>query len=91
MSLFRRLPDGLFRPLSGPNRHVYVEILSRLHALFFGEGSTSIFPSDKTVRTEIEETLISLSLRDWVREEDDDECRKSPTMRLVTHCAPIDV
>lgn len=72
MALFRRLPDDLFRPLSGPNRHVYVEILSSLHKLFFSDSAASIFPSDKTVRTEIEETLISLSLRDWKPEEDDE-------------------
>jgi len=72
MALFRRLPDDLFRPLSGPNRHVYVDILSRLHKLFFSDSSASIFPSDKTVRTEIEETLISLSLREWKHEEDDE-------------------
>lgn len=72
MALFRRLPDDLFRPLSGPNRHVYVEILSTLHKLFFSDSAASIFPSDKTVRTEIEETLISLSLRDWKPEEDDE-------------------
>ena len=66
MALFRRLPDDLFRPLSGPNRHVYVEILSGLHKLFFSDSATSIFPSDKTVRTEIEETLISRSLREWM-------------------------
>lgn len=72
MALFRRLPDDLFRPLSGPNRHVYVEILSSLHKLFFSDSAASIFPSDKTVRTEIEETLISLSLRDWMPEDDDE-------------------
>lgn len=78
MPLFRRLPDDLFKPLSGPNRHVYVEILSQLHILFFGEGGASIFPSDKTVRTEIEETLISLSLRDWVPEDDDETLLEIP-------------
>jgi len=78
MSLFKRLPDDLFRPLSGPNRHVYVEILSRLHTLFYGEGTSSLFPSDKTVRAEIEETLISLSLREWVPEEDDESLPEIP-------------
>lgn len=78
MSLFRRLPDDLFRPLSGPNRHVYVDILSRLHKLFFSDSAASIFPSDKTVRTEIEETLISLSLREWKHEEDDETLPEIP-------------
>lgn len=40
--------------------------------MFFSDSAASIFPSDKTVRTEIEETLISLSLRDWKPEEDDE-------------------
>lgn len=72
MTLFTRLHDDLFRPLAGPNRHVFNAILARLHELFFGGAVSATFPTDKSVRTEIEEVMATHALRDWVPEEDDE-------------------
>lgn len=35
MKLFGYLPDGLFRPLAGPNRHIYARLLLHLHDRVF--------------------------------------------------------
>ncbi len=61
----------MFLPLAGPNRQVYVSILARLHPLFFGTAA-ALLPANETVRSEIEEVLAGISLREWLPEEGED-------------------
>ncbi len=66
-SFFRRVPDTLFSPLCGPNRHIYARLILDLYPLFFDQLHADVFPSRDTVRAEIEELLARLALH-WIDE-----------------------
>lgn len=57
--LFKRLPDEIFKPLAGPNRYLFEEILHALYRYFSDEELTNqaIFPRRLAVKGEIEELL----------------------------------
>jgi len=57
--LFKRLPDEIFKPLAGPNRYLFEEILLALFRYFSDEELTNqaIFPRRLMVKGEIEEFL----------------------------------
>ena len=71
MTLFRRLPDTIFYPLVGPNRALFEEVLTRLYDFFFGPQSSAQLPMHEVVRSEIDEALAAIALKDWVPEDDD--------------------
>lgn len=81
MALFKYLPDALFAPLSGANRNIYVNVLTRLHALFFGT-SAALLPAYETVRSEIEEVLSDMTLQDWQSEEGEEDAPDIPNTQL---------
>ena len=66
--LFGKLPDDIFRPLSGANRHIFEKVLKHLHRLFFDEDNPeSDAPRKEVVLSDIHQVLImedSLSLTD---------------------------
>ena len=57
--LFKKLPDDIFRPLAGANRHSFEKILKHLYALFFNDedGSTDA-PRRDVVLGEIKTVLL---------------------------------
>ncbi|MEH6444722.1 MAG: Wadjet anti-phage system protein JetA family protein [Oceanospirillaceae bacterium] len=71
--LFNKLPEDLFVPLSGKNRHVYQTVLIELADLFFDEDLIEPFIARDLVRSTIENTVVRIGLRIWEREEEDIE------------------
>ncbi|MFT5707160.1 MAG: hypothetical protein ACI9ES_001450, partial [Oceanospirillaceae bacterium] len=71
--LFNKLPEDLFVPLSGKNRHVYQTVLIELADLFFDEDLIEPFIARDLVRSTIEDTVVRIGLRIWEREEEDIE------------------
>jgi hypothetical protein len=69
--LFNKLPEDLFVPLSGKNRHIYQKVLIELADLFFDEDLIEPFIARDLVRSTIEDTVVRIGLRIWEREEDD--------------------
>lgn len=69
--LFNKLPEDLFVPLSGKNRHIYQRVLIELADLFFDEDLIEPFIAKDLVRSTIENTVVRIGLRVWEREEDD--------------------
>jgi len=59
MMLFNRLPDEIFKPLAGPNRCLFEEVLLFLFRFFSDEEMTNeaVFPRRPHVLREIEELL----------------------------------
>jgi len=57
--LFKKLPDEIFRPLAGPNRYLFEEVLLFLFKYLSDEDLTNeaIFPRRSLVKSEIEELL----------------------------------
>ena len=66
--LFSKLPDDIFRPLAGPNRHMFEKVLKRLHILFFDDDNPdSDAPRREIVLHEIYQVLAieeTLALKD---------------------------
>lgn len=66
--LFGKLPNDIFRPLSGANRHIIEKVLKRLYALFFDdENPDSDAPRKDIVLHEIYQVLAieeTLALKD---------------------------
>lgn len=71
--LFNKLPDDLFLPLSGQNRHIYQSVLVELADLFFDEDLIDPFVPRDLVRSTIEEAVIKYGFRNWSPESDDAE------------------
>jgi len=71
--LFNKLPDDLFVPLSGQNRHIYQAVLLQLADLFFDEDLIDPFIPKDLVRSAIEEAVVRLGVRRWEPEEGDSE------------------
>ncbi|MCJ8300408.1 MAG: DUF5716 family protein [Pseudomonadales bacterium] len=71
--LFNKLPEDLFVPLSGQNRHTYQTVLIELADLFFDEDLIEPFIAKDLVRSTIEDTVVRIGLRIWEREEEDTE------------------
>lgn len=47
--LFNKLPEDIFKPLSGPNRHLYEKVLLRIYPVFFDEETASAdYPQRET-------------------------------------------
>ncbi|WP_374497300.1 Wadjet anti-phage system protein JetA family protein [Vogesella indigofera] len=71
--LFERLPEGLFAPLSSPNKSVYWDLLLRMHDLFFGpdamppEGDGFL---QRSITLEIERFITDT---DWTQEGEDEQ------------------
>lgn len=85
--LFKKLPDDIFRPLAGPNRHLYEDVLLSLYPVFFDENEAEdFFPRRDAVIEEIEETLGRIERLQWVAEggEDQEEIESFPS---VPRCA----
>ncbi|MBT3146416.1 Wadjet anti-phage system protein JetA family protein [Neptunomonas phycophila] len=70
--LFNKLPDDLFVPLSGQNRHIYQAVLLELADLFFDEDLVDPFIPKDLVRSSIEDAVVRLGVRRWEPETDDD-------------------
>lgn len=71
--LFNKLPDDLFLPLSGKNRHIYQAVLLKLADLFFDEDLIDPFVPKDLVRSSIEEAVVRLGVRRWEPEEEGEE------------------
>lgn len=71
--LFNKLPDNLFMPLSGQNKHVYQAVLISLADLFFDEDLVDPFVPKDLVRSTIEAVVIRLGVRRWEPEEGETE------------------
>ncbi|GAB6084048.1 DUF5716 family protein [Desulfuromonas carbonis] len=57
--LFGKLPNEIFRPLSGPNRHIIEKVLKQLHVLFFDdENPATDSPRRDIVLDRIHQVLI---------------------------------
>jgi hypothetical protein len=85
--LFKKLPDDIFKPLAGPNRHLYEEVLLALYPVFFDENEAEdFFPRKDAVIAEIQETLGRLGRLQWIAEnaEESDEMEPFPS---VPRCA----
>jgi len=85
--LFSKLPDDIFKPLAGPNRHIYQDVLLALYPVFFDENEAEdFFPRKDAVLDEMEETLGRLGRLQWVAEnsEDPEEMEPFPS---VPRCA----
>ncbi|QFY42132.1 hypothetical protein F6R98_05390 [Candidatus Methylospira mobilis] len=72
VDLFQRIPDTLFLPLSGPNRHVYGRLLVDLYPLFFEQMHADVFPSAQVVRAELDELLMRMAVVDLALEDEFD-------------------
>jgi hypothetical protein len=72
VDLFQRIPDSLFLPLSGPNRHVYGRLLVDLYPLFFEQMHADVFPSAQVVRAELDELLMRMAVVDLAQEDEFD-------------------
>ncbi len=70
--LFNKLPDDLFLPLSGQNRHIYQAVMLALADLFFDEDLIDPFIPKDLVRSAIEDAVVRLGVRRWEPEEDED-------------------
>lgn len=70
--LFNKLPDDLFLPLSGKNRHIYQAVLLQLADLFFDEDLIDPFVPKDMVRSTIEDAVVRLGIRRWEPEEEDE-------------------
>lgn len=85
--LFKKLPDDIFKPLAGPNRHLYEDVLLALYPVFFDENEAEdFFPRRDAVIGEIQETLGRIERLQWVAEsaEEKEEIDPFPT---VPRCA----
>lgn len=71
--LFNKLPNDLFLPLSGQNRHIYQAVLVELADLFFDEDLIDPFIPRDLVRSTIEEAVIKHGIRSWSPENEEDE------------------
>jgi hypothetical protein len=76
--LFNKLPDDLFLPLSGKNRHIYQAVLLQLADLFFDEDLVDPFIPKDMVRSTIEYAVVRLGIRRWEPEEDDSDAGELP-------------
>ncbi len=71
--LFNKLPEDLFVPFSGQNRHIYQTVLIELADLFFDEDLIEPFIAKDLVRSTIENAVVRIGLRKWQREAEDTE------------------
>lgn len=72
--LFHKLPDDIFKPLAGPNRHLYEDVLLALYPVFFDENEAEdFFPRRDAVIAEIQETLARIERLQWVAESAEDQ------------------
>uniref|UniRef100_C6E1B5 TIGR02677 family protein n=1 Tax=Geobacter sp. (strain M21) TaxID=443144 RepID=C6E1B5_GEOSM len=81
--LFNRLPDEIFKPLAGPNRYLFEEVLLFLFKYFSDEdmANEAVFPRRSHVLREIEELLErkGRSLQVFQEEGDaDEQLRNAP-------------
>jgi hypothetical protein len=75
--LFNKLPDDLFVPLSGQNRHIYQSVLLELADLFFDEDLVDPFIPKDLVRSTIEDSVVRLGVRRWEPENEEDQSEDS--------------
>ena len=71
--LFNKLPEDIFIPFSGQNRHIYEAVLLDLSQQFFDEDLVDPFVPKDLIRSSIEDTVVRLGVRRWEPEEGDDE------------------
>lgn len=71
--LFNKLPEDLFVPFSGQNRHIYQAVLLDLAEQFFDEDLVDPFVPKDLVRSAIEDTVIKLGVRRWEPEQGETE------------------
>lgn len=71
--LFNRLPDEIFKPLAGPNKHLFEEVLLDLFKYFSDEDIAyeAVFPRRGMVKDQIEELLARKGRLLHVVQEDD--------------------
>lgn len=85
--LFSQLPDDIFKPLAGPNRHIYQDVLLSLYPVFFDENEAEdFFPRKELVVEEMKETLGRLGRLQWVAE-NPDEAEEMGLFPSVPRCA----
>ena len=87
--LFNKLPEDLFVPLSGTNRHIYQTVLIELADLFFDEDLIEPFIAKDLVRSTIEDTVVRIGLRIWEREEEDTEEDYQPPRSTAEYASRI--
>ncbi|MGB1238522.1 MAG: Wadjet anti-phage system protein JetA family protein [Pseudomonadales bacterium] len=87
--LFNKLPEDLFVPLSGKNRHIYQAVLLNLADLFFDEDLIEPFIAKDLVRSTIEDTVVRIGLRKWEREEDDTDEDYQPPRSTAEYASRI--
>jgi hypothetical protein len=75
--LFNKLPDDLFVPLSGQNRHIYQSVLLELADLFFDEDLVDPFIPKDLVRSTIEDCVVRMGVRRWEPENEEDQSEDS--------------
>ncbi|WP_210396118.1 Wadjet anti-phage system protein JetA family protein [Motiliproteus sediminis] len=85
--LFNKLPDELFVPLSGQNRHIYQSVLIELADLYFDEDLIDPFIPKDLVRSTIEEAIIKHGIRSWTPEEDSDSVNEPELPRSTAEYA----
>lgn len=71
--LFKKLPDEIFKPLAGPNRYLFEEVLLALFRFFADEDLAyeAIFPRRAMVKDAIEELLARKGRLLHIVQEDD--------------------
>ncbi|HJV66446.1 MAG TPA: Wadjet anti-phage system protein JetA family protein [Geomonas sp.] len=85
--LFQKLPDDIFKPLSGPNRHLYEAVLLALYPVFFDENEAEdFFPRRDAVIDEMEEALGRFERLQWVAE-NQEELEDIEQFPSVPRCA----
>ncbi len=71
--LFKKLPETIFVPFSGQNKHIYEAVLLDLADQFFDEDLVDPFVPKDLIRSCIEDTVVRLGVRRWEPEEGESE------------------
>ena len=71
--LFKKLPESIFVPFCGQNRHIYEAVLLDLSNQFFDEDLVDPFVPKDLIRSSIEDTVVRLGVRRWEPEADESE------------------
>ena len=87
--LFNKLPDDLFLPLSGQNRHIYQAVMLSLADLFFDEDLIDPFIPKDLVRSAIEDSVVRLGVRRWEPEEDDEAEGSEPPRSAAEYASRV--
>ena len=79
--LFKKLPETIFVPFSGQNKHIYEAVLLDLADQFFDEDLVDPFVPKDLVRSCIEDTVVRLGVRRWEPEEGESDADRQELPR----------